>query len=161
MKKTCAQSQIDRASMRRPTDQTQRTLFPHHPHQQNRPIVGACAGVLWNVYMSSVINAKQHHEHEQQELVAPLEEAAAVSQPPLRQPQAQPLLAAVVEPATATAATAVAAAPPPQQQAEEGARVGSVGEKDGPAAAAVGGIWERWAPAGALAFPASINIRFF
>lgn len=108
-----------------------------HTNKQNRPIVGACAGVVWNVYMSSVINAKQHHQQDkeqeqEQELVSGVAIKEAVEEGP--QVLAQ----------QATEAQA--------QQEEEGG-------KEGPAAA--GGIWERWAPAGTLSFPSSINIRFF
>lgn len=116
--------------------------FKHLQHKQNRPIVGACAGVVWNVYMSSIINAKEHHQHEQEEeqqgqgLVSGVARKEAAEEGP--QGLAQPLLAAAAE--------------APARQEEEGG-------KEGPAA--VGGIWERWAPAGALAFPSSINIRFF
>lgn len=43
------------------------THFPLHPyntriHTQNRPVVGSIAGVLWNVYMSSVLHSKSHQE---------------------------------------------------------------------------------------------------
>lgn len=47
------------------------SMHPHpsiHPHSctpthpQNRPIVGSMSGVVWNVYMSGVINSKSHPE---------------------------------------------------------------------------------------------------
>lgn len=115
-------------------------LSPHiYSIKQNRPIVGSCAGVLWNVYMSSVINAKAHH-HDEQQLLA-VEAAAAAAETAKEEEKEEGGWVVLPDPKAAAA--------------EEESVV--VGAREGEAA-----WWERWVPAGAVAtFPGSINIRFF